>query len=295
MELRHIRYFLAVVETGSTTRAASRELVAQPSLSRQLRRLEGELGIDLFARDGGRLRLSAAGERFLPIARDLVARADAARTTLRALADGRPPRLTVAAPVTTITDVIAPYIASTSADDPFITVREELPSAAYAALQTGADLAISSFPAPKGLASRPLARLPIWAYVPASHPWAALSAIPMTGLVGEPLLLLSREHGTRRLFDQAAMEENARYEAAFETSVPQIAQALAAAGHGVAVVSDDPRYDLHPLAIEGARGALSIQLYAAWDPAHYAVRSLADLAADLSGYCVTLYGPGVAP
>ncbi|GII97365.1 LysR family transcriptional regulator [Sinosporangium siamense] len=295
MELRHIRYFLAIVETGSTVKAAERELVAQPSLSRQLRRLESELGIDLFVRDGGRLHLSAAGERFLPIARDLIARSRHAQTTLRDLAAGRPPRLTVAAPPTTIADVIAPFIATTTAADPFITVREELPATAYATLGRGADLAISTTPPPRHLAGRPLAHLPIWAYLPPTHPYATRTHITVADLVSEPLLLLTADHGTRRRFDHAVLDAGHRCDIAFETTVPQIAQALAAAGHGIAVVSDDPRYGLRALAVLTPQGSLAIDLYAAWDPTHYAADTLATLADDLASYCVITYGPDVSP
>jgi DNA-binding transcriptional LysR family regulator len=82
---------------------------------------------------------------------------------------------------------------------------------------------------------------------------------------------------------------------AFETSSPQVAQALAAAGHGVAVVSDDPRYDLHPLGITTPDGPLHIDLYAAWDPAHYAVDVIASFADRLSRFCVDRYGAAAAP
>ncbi|SDH11323.1 DNA-binding transcriptional regulator, LysR family [Sinosporangium album] len=295
MELRHIRYFLAVVETGSTVKAAERELVAQPSLSRQLRRLESELGIDLFVRDSGRLHLSAAGERFLPIARDLITRAHHAQTTLRALAAGRPPRLTVAAPPTTIADVIAPFIATTTAADPFITVREELPATSYAALQRGADLAISPAPPPLYLAWHALARLPIWAYVPPHHPFHGRTHITVPELVTQPLLLLTPDHGTRRRFDHAVLDAGQGCDIAFETRVPQIAQALAAAGHGIAVVSDDPRYGLQALAVHTPHGDLAIDLFAAWDPTHYAADTLDSLARDLSAYCIATYGPAVTP
>ncbi|WP_143673908.1 LysR family transcriptional regulator, partial [Streptomyces sp. or20] len=73
MELRVLRYFLTIVETGSVTKAAEVVRVAQPSLSRQLRGLEGDLGMKLFDRGGKQMVLTAAGRRFLPLARDLVA------------------------------------------------------------------------------------------------------------------------------------------------------------------------------------------------------------------------------
>ena len=88
MELRHLRYFAAVAEVGSISRAAQVVRVAQPSLSRQLRQLEAEVGEPLLDRSGRRARLTPAGEVFLPLARDLVRRADRAAALMQGLADG---------------------------------------------------------------------------------------------------------------------------------------------------------------------------------------------------------------
>src|SRR5215475_1039999 len=100
MELRHLRYFIAIAEHGTVTGAAKAVLVAQPSLSRQLNRLETELGVTLFHHGVGRLRLTPAGIEFLAMARDLVSRADSAIAAAAALATGSVARLTIAAPVT---------------------------------------------------------------------------------------------------------------------------------------------------------------------------------------------------
>ena len=63
-----------------------------------------------------------------------------------------------------------------------------------------------------------------------------------------------------------------------EFGTPHVSMAVAAAGRGIAVVSDDPRFGLQPLDIIGRRGALSIRLYAAWDREHHAAGAIADLA-----------------
>jgi DNA-binding transcriptional LysR family regulator len=81
MELRHLRYFVAIAEERSFTRAAERLWVAQPGLSAQIRRLESELGVQLFERHTRGVDLTDAGELFLERARTALAAADAARST----------------------------------------------------------------------------------------------------------------------------------------------------------------------------------------------------------------------
>jgi DNA-binding transcriptional LysR family regulator len=81
MELRHLRYFVAIAEEGSFTRAAERLWIAQPGLSTQIRRLESELGIQLFERHTRGVDLTDAGELFLDRARAALAAAEAVRCT----------------------------------------------------------------------------------------------------------------------------------------------------------------------------------------------------------------------
>ena len=86
MELRHLRYFIAVADAGSITRAAERLHLSQPPLSRQIRDLEDELGAALFERTARDVQLTAAGRRFLVDARALLQRADEAGQRFRAVA-----------------------------------------------------------------------------------------------------------------------------------------------------------------------------------------------------------------
>lgn len=83
MNLRQLEYFVAIAEERSLTRAAERLLVAQPSLSQQMRSLESEIGVPLLERLPRGVRLSTAGERFLPEARAAIEHADRARRSAR--------------------------------------------------------------------------------------------------------------------------------------------------------------------------------------------------------------------
>lgn len=295
IELRHVRYFLAVVDAGSVTAASHLAHVTQPSLSRQLRLFERDLGITLFTRTGGRLVLSAAGRQFVPVARDLARRADAAAEAAATLAVGRLQHVSIAAPGTTLTDVLAPFLATLRPDDPLPAVSEEPPQEIYTALQSGADLAISTEPPPAGVASQQLAVMPVWAYVRPEHDWAGRRSVTVAELVTETLLLLTGDYSPRRVLDHWVEQAGLGYSSMLEFGTPQVAQAVAAAGRGIAIVSDDPRFGLKPLDIIGTRGALHIRLYAAWDREHHAAAAIEGLAKRLSAYCVARYGPQVAP
>src|SRR5271169_5006885 len=88
MELRHLRYFVAVGEVLNFTKAATRLRVAQPALSRQVSDLEDELGVDLLNRTSHGVALTAEGKLFLEEARGLLKGADESIAKVRALARG---------------------------------------------------------------------------------------------------------------------------------------------------------------------------------------------------------------
>ena len=91
MELRHLRYFVAVAEEQNITRAAARLRVSQPPLSRQIRDLEEELGVELLARTAHAVRLTDAGRVFLGEAQAVLLRAEQAVQVARAVATGALP------------------------------------------------------------------------------------------------------------------------------------------------------------------------------------------------------------
>jgi DNA-binding transcriptional LysR family regulator len=292
VELRLLRYFLAVVDAGSVTAAALDVRIAQPSLSRQIRTLERTLGLALFNRGEGRLVLTSAGRHFLPIARDLVARADQAARAADAIRDGGMSSITISSPGTTLTDVIAPFLSTWETNDPMPTVWERLPAQIYPSLETGADLAVGTTPPPGRLASLPVAALPVWAYVPPNHSWSSRSAVTLEELTWEDLLVLGPEQHSRQALDAALLENAIGLGAVTEFGTPEVAQAVAAAGRGVAVVSDDPRFGLVPVRIANRETLLVIRLYAAWKAEHHAAAALEGIARRLNRFCEVRYPSG---
>lgn len=95
MELRHIRYFVAVAEEGHVTRAAERLGIQQPPLSQQIRALEEELGVQLFRRMPRGVELTDAGVAFLQHATNILAQVDQALASTRRTARGEQGRLVV--------------------------------------------------------------------------------------------------------------------------------------------------------------------------------------------------------
>jgi DNA-binding transcriptional LysR family regulator len=98
VELRHLRYFVAIADAGTVAVAARRLHISQPTLSRQLRDLEGDLGLPLFARVGRRLVLTAEGRELLGRSRRLLGDADALRDRAKAMAGAAATVLRVGAP-----------------------------------------------------------------------------------------------------------------------------------------------------------------------------------------------------
>jgi DNA-binding transcriptional LysR family regulator len=295
VQLRHVQYFVATVDAGSVSGASRALHVTQPALSRQLRQLEDELGVLLFDRDAGRLALSRTGAELLPMARQLLGDAQALRDAAEFHRNGQVQRLVIAAPTVTLTDVLSPFVAQMRPDDPVVDVRSVDGQSPVQALQAGADLVVSPRRPGPPYASRPLASLPVWAYVRADHPWSGRESVPLADLLDVPLVLPPPTFGARDALVTAVDAAGVVIEQVVEAGNGTIAQALAAAGRGVAVVSDDPRYDLRPLAIDVGRGVLSLRLVASWDPRSVAAQTMTALALRLQEWIGIHYENVSAP
>jgi DNA-binding transcriptional LysR family regulator len=110
MELRHLRYFAAVADTGAFSRAAVRLRITQPALWRQVHDLEMELGVRLFERSGRRVRVTSAGEGLLLRSRDLLAGVDQLVEHAQAVRGGEVGSLSIGASPQVIQNVLAPFL-----------------------------------------------------------------------------------------------------------------------------------------------------------------------------------------
>ena len=248
------------------------------------------MGAELFQRGTGPLRLNAAGRRFLPIARDLIHRHEIALSVTNFAEGASDLTLVIAATPTTIVDVVAPFIADTDLGRVAVEAIEHEPEIAYKAVTSGeADLAMTSEPPPPELVSFLVCRFPVLAYVDKGHPWAARGSVSLEDLTEVPLIT-SLASGTRRVLGRIEAR-GLSYRVAHDVTVPHVAQALAAAGRGVAILSDDPRFGLHPLRITDEGGLVTVAMYASWDRSHYAAETIELCALRLQRYCLAEWPP----
>jgi LysR family transcriptional regulator, hca operon transcriptional activator len=196
MELRHLRYFVAVAEAGNLTLAAEQTLhTSQPSLSRQIRDLESELGAQLLTRRARGIELTPAGRTFLDHARSLLSQVEAAAEAVRRVAHPAKPCFTIG------------FLTGhelTWMPEALRILRDELPNI---------DVMISSQYSPRlaaglskgtidaaflrrekgvpGLAFRLLVKEPLTVILPSDHPLAERKAIRPTDLEGESFVIVS--------------------------------------------------------------------------------------------------------
>jgi DNA-binding transcriptional LysR family regulator len=240
MELRHLRYFVAVAEALSFGRAAARLHLSQPPLSRQIRALENELGTALFSRTRRSVRLTAAGAALLPEARRLLRDADALQAGARRLASGEVGTLALGFISVAAYNLLPELAQEFRRRHPGIrlALREATSDVQLAALQQGeldVGLVLPPADAP-GLDYAPLLDDTLVAAVPAGR--GGKGPIALAALRDEPFVLFPRPVGVS-LYDAIV---GACRRAGFAPRVEQEAiqmqtiVSLVAAGMGVALV-----------------------------------------------------------
>ncbi|PBC60592.1 LysR family transcriptional regulator [Streptomyces sp. Tue6028] len=192
MELRQLGYFVTVAEELHFGRAAERLHIVQSAVSQQIRRLERELGAELFDRSPRHVRLTGAGERLLPEARAVLAAADRARA---AVAPRHGLRIGTSTGLGEHLDRVLAAFARLAPGVPVelvsVPARERLAQVADGRLD--AAFVRSPEPAP-GLRIVPLWPDPLVAAVPATHPLAARDTLDLGELAALPLSITERRH-----------------------------------------------------------------------------------------------------
>lgn len=246
MELRHLRYFVAVAEELHFRRAAERLHIAQPPLSQQIQALENEIGAQLLVRSKRSVSLTDAGEHFLRRARRILDDAAAASDEAKRVANGEIGEIRVGYTASLPLSPLLPRILSEYRDKcPKVTVnlREMFTPDQFEALRNNAlDVGFVRYNDPEkpvaGLRLRLLRNDPLYMVLPIKHPLAASNRVTLAQFANERFIAYPENAGAdlgvliRRLCNWAGFAP--KIEQAAAEAVTQIG--LVAAGLGVAVM-----------------------------------------------------------
>lgn len=244
VELRHLRYFLAVAETLHFSKAARRLGIAQPPLSQQIRRLETLLGHELFERTTRGVRLTPAGELLQERARSTLEKVRDDLEQVRRLGRGEQGILTVGFSGSVMLTRLPAAIQAfrTRYPEVELRLREMWTAEQLAALAQGAiDLGFlrDGDPTP-GLETRTLLRERFRAVLPVHHPLAQERVLDLRALAGEPFVLFTRRMGGLAFDRTVACCEESGFRPHIVQEAPQwpTVVRLVAAGLGVSLAPD---------------------------------------------------------
>lgn len=244
MELRHIRYFLALADEGNFTRAAAKLGIGQPPLSQQIRDLENEIGAALFHRVPHGAELTAAGEAFRAEARAAVDAAEKAKLAAQRANRGEIGRLSLgftasSAFNTIVTSTIRAFrnrwpqvrLSLTEMNTNALTERLMRGEIDAAFIRPGLE-------DPRNVRLKRFDDEPMLIALPVHHPLAERDRVPIAALAHEPFILFPRMVGLSLYDDIAAACREAGFELMVTQEAPQIPSVvnLVAANLGVSIV-----------------------------------------------------------
>jgi DNA-binding transcriptional LysR family regulator len=241
MELHQLRYFVAVAEERSFTRAASRLFLAQPSLSVQIRKLEQDVGARLFERTGRRVMLTAAGDVLLEHAVRALAELDRGRERVEEVNGLRGGRVSVGVLPSIGARLLPDVLAGFREAYPGVTVRvvEHDVSREFEELVRSGelDLAMTRLPTTlRGLAAEVLVREPVVLLVPPDHPLHDRDGVDLAELADEDFVGMRPGYGLREFADRLCTDAGFRPRVVLETGQLSIVHGMVRAGMGVALL-----------------------------------------------------------
>jgi LysR family transcriptional activator of glutamate synthase operon len=246
MNLRQLRYLVALADERHFTRAAAREHVAQPALSQQIRRLEAEVGLALVERTTRRVAMTQAGELLVARARRALAELDAAQAELQSLAGVQAGRLSVGAMHTMGPVDLSLLLATFHARYPAVelTVREQSSEELAGMLRDDeidlAFLSVTERIQSRGLALRPLVSEEIVVVLATDHALASRARLRLTDIAREPFISFREGARLRELLMTAAAGAGFEPRIALESNESRRIRSLVSRGLGVAIL---PRSD----------------------------------------------------
>jgi len=270
MDLRHLRYFVAVAEERHFGRAALRLHMAQPPLSRQIQALEAELGFKLFERSRRRVEVTAGGTVLLDRARRVFAELDRAVHEARRASTGETGRVAIGYLSSLAYSGLTGYLRAFREELPAVEVvlRELAPSEQLEAIKDGRiDVGLLRGPIDDpSIVSERVRRERLLLAMPVDHPLAARTRVPLALTAKEPFVAFPRARAAAFYDSLIALCARAGFSPRIVQEAPQLDMlSLVAAGFGIAILPESIREVHRPdIVLRPIVGSPSIDLLAAW-------------------------------
>src|ERR671914_2400144 len=272
MEMRQLRYLVALADERHFTRAAARLHIAQSALSQQVRRLEDELGLALVDRTTRHVALTSAGERLGARARRAIAEVEAATAELSDLSGIRTGRVVIGAMRSTGPYDLSALLAAYHSLHPGVEllVREEPSEVMLQRLHADAldvaFLAVNRLDPGPDIRLHPLLSEPLVALLAPGHRLAGRRRIDMAELRDERFVVFGEGGSLRRIVVQGAREAGFEPALAFESTESARIRAIASRGLGVALLpASEAEHEGPPIAVVPVRNpALTRDVTLAW-------------------------------
>jgi DNA-binding transcriptional LysR family regulator len=273
VELRQIRYFVAVAKAGSFSRAAERLRISQSALSRQVQLLEVEYGVPLFDRIGRGVALTVMGEDLLSRSESILQSIQMIKERANELSGGSKGLLRIGTTPQTLETLVSRILSvyRRSTPDVSITLLEDGSANLVNQLESGAiDVAFAPLPDHPTIRGRLLFPLGVLALVPRHYApnLTKRRQLDVVQLKDLPLLVLRPGFMTRQLLDRACSASNVNPKIVLESGNPHCLLALAEEGHGIAIIPSTVNLKgvkQRILPIQQDRKQLGIWISAIWD------------------------------